>query len=118
VLYIEDNALIREITRDLLAEDVREIVAVSSGEEGLSAFCTSRFDLVVTDISLPAMSGLEFVRRVKQMDPSIPIIVASGYPMHSADVQLGPNIRSITKPFDAPELRALIEELCAGAEAT
>jgi CheY-like chemotaxis protein len=112
MLYIEDNALVREITCDLLADDIREIVAVASGEEGLDAFNGKRFDLAVTDISLPAMSGLEFVREVKKIAPEFPVILASGYPMNPSDFDLGSRIRAITKPFEAPQLRALIEDLC------
>ena len=112
MLYIEDNALVREITCDLMAGDVREIVAVATGEEAISIFKTSRFDVVVTDVSLPAMSGLELMRHIKQAAPAMPIILASGYPLDPADYHLGPSIRAITKPFSPQDLRALIEELC------
>jgi len=112
MLYIEDNALVREITCDLLAADIREIVAVATGEEAISIFEAGRFDLVVTDVSLPAMSGLELMRRIREIAPSMPIILATGYPLDPVDYRLGPSIRAITKPFSPPELRALIQELC------
>ena len=80
VLYIEDNALVREITYELLAIDDRDVVAVATGEEALIAFQKSPFDIVVTDISLPAMSGFDLVRHVKKLAPAVPIILASGYP--------------------------------------
>jgi two-component system, cell cycle response regulator CpdR len=112
VLYIEDNALVREITSDLLADDTREIVAVATAEEALSVFKAGRFDIVVTDVSLPAMSGLDLVRHLKEIAPSVPIILASGYHLEPNFFSLGSNIRAITKPFAAPELLALIEELC------
>jgi CheY-like chemotaxis protein len=115
VLYIEDNALVREITCDLLADDAREIVAVATGEEALCAFEESPFDIVVTDVSLPAMSGFELVRRVKQLAPSTPVILASGYPLNIEECRLGSQVRAITKPFDAPELEALIADLCGSA---
>jgi two-component system, cell cycle response regulator CpdR len=115
VLYIEDNALVREITCDLLADEAREIVAVSTGEEGLCAFEESPFDIVVTDVSLPAMSGFELVRRVKQLAPSTPVILASGYPLDIEEFSLGSKVRTLTKPFDGPELEALIADLCGSA---
>jgi two-component system cell cycle response regulator CpdR len=115
VLYIEDNALVREITCDLLADDTREIVAVASGEEALTAFEAGRFDIVVTDVSLPAMSGFELVRRVRKLAPTTPVILASGYPLDLEECRLGTRIRTITKPFNAPELEALIEDLCGPA---
>jgi two-component system, cell cycle response regulator CpdR len=115
VLYIEDNALVRELTCELLAHDAREIVAVATGEEALSAFKESRFDIVVTDISLPAMSGIDLVRHVKRLAPSVPVIVATGYPLDLDVCRLGPNIRAIEKPFGAPQMDALIQDLCGGA---
>jgi CheY-like chemotaxis protein len=115
VLYIEDNELVREITCDLLAADAREIVAVATGEEALCAFEASRFDIVVTDVSLPAMSGFELVRRLKQLAPSTPVILASGYPLDIEECRLGTKVRAITKPFDAPQLEALIADLCGPA---
>jgi CheY-like chemotaxis protein len=112
VLYIEDNALVREITCDLLADDAREIVAVATGEEALTAFKAGRFDIVVTDVSLPAMSGLELVRHLKEIAPSVPIILASGYQLDPDYWRLGTKIRAITKPFTAPELQAMIQDMC------
>jgi CheY-like chemotaxis protein len=116
VLYVEDNELVREITCELLARDAREIVAVSTGEEALSALKESRFDIVITDVSLPAMSGFDLVRHVKQLAPSMPAILASGYPLHLDDAKLGPRVRAITKPFESPELEALIQDLCGSAQ--
>jgi CheY-like chemotaxis protein len=112
VLYVEDNALVREITYELLSVDDREVIAVATGEEALSVFQESRFDLVVTDISLPAMSGMDLVRHLKKLDPSIPIILASGYPIASEDARLDSNMRAIMKPFEAPQLETLIRDLC------
>ena len=116
VLYVEDNALVREITCELLAADALEIVAVATGEEALYAFQQSRFDIVVTDVSLPAMSGIDLVRHVKKIAPTVPIIVASGYPLNLEDCRLGSKIRSIVKPFDAPQMIALIQDLCVGVD--
>ncbi len=113
VLYIEDNPLVREITCELLSDDgTRDVTAVATGEEGLSAVLNRRFDIVVTDVSLPAMSGLEFARQVKLIDPGMPIILASGYPLNAKDCRLGANVKTITKPFNPPDLDSLIQELC------
>ncbi len=112
VLYIEDNELIREITCELLEDASREVTAVATGEEALSQVNARRFDIMVTDVSLPAMSGLELVRMVKAIDPSMPVILASGYPLDPEECRLGPRVKAITKPFNRPELDMLIEELC------
>jgi CheY-like chemotaxis protein len=116
VLYIEDNALVREITCELLAGDLREVIAVGSAEEALVALKDNRFDIVVTDVSLPAMSGIDLARQVQRLTPAMPIILASGYPLDMAKLKLGPTIRSIRKPFDTQQLDALIQELCGSRD--
>jgi two-component system cell cycle response regulator CpdR len=112
ILYVEDDNLVREITCDLLSRESREVVAVATGEEALSVFQESRFDILVTDVSLPAMSGTELVRRVKQIAPEVPVILASGYRFEVDQLRLGPNVQTIVKPFDAPQIDALISDLC------
>jgi CheY-like chemotaxis protein len=111
VLYVEDNDLVREITCELLADGLREVVAVTTAEEALSAFNSQPFDLVVTDVSLPAMSGVELVRRIQSIDPTVRIILASGYDLNAEHYQLRSNVRAIKKPFDLPTFDALIQEL-------
>jgi CheY-like chemotaxis protein len=117
VLYIEDSPMVREVTCELLARDSREIVAVGSGEEALAAFEGNRFDIVITDIGLPAMSGLDLARKIKHLAPSMPVILASGYPLDLGDMHLGPKIRAIRKPFDSQQLDAVIHELCGSDSA-
>ena len=110
VLYVEDNALVRELTVELLADGKRQITAVATAEEALSLE-PHRFDLVITDVSLPGISGVELARRLQGIDTSLPVILVSGYRLDTEEFRVGPNVRAITKPFGSPELEALIHEL-------
>jgi two-component system, cell cycle response regulator CpdR len=112
ILYVEDNALVREVTAELLAQDTREIVACASAEEALEKFNRS-FDLVITDVSLPVMSGIELARSILKMEPRLPIIIASGYSLDFGLENWGDNVRAIIKPFEPPEIEALISDLTA-----
>ena len=112
ILYVEDNKLIREITCELLLESFRQVTAVATAEEALNAFSTQRFDLVTTDVNLPAMSGIELARQIQRLDPSVPIILASGYTLDPSCCGFGPKVRAITKPVDPHDLEVLIQELC------
>jgi len=112
ILYVEDNPLVREITCELLAQPTREILAIASAEEALGLFKPDAFDVVVTDVSLPAMSGLEMARRILQLAPAMSIIIATGYRLHVDVESLGPHVRVIEKPFDAPAFDGLLDELC------
>jgi two-component system cell cycle response regulator CpdR len=114
ILYVEDNPIVREVTSELLVQDRRHIVALGTAEEALQEFSEHAFDIVITDISLPAMSGLDLARKILNIEPKAPIIIASGYFLDLSVKAWGPNVRAIVKPFEGPEIDALIEELCAG----
>lgn len=112
ILYVEDNRLVREVTSDLLANDRRQVVALATAEEALREFKAQRFDVVITDVSLPVMSGLDLVRNILSIRPEAPIIVASGYALDFGLQNWGPNVRAILKPFEGSQIDALITDLC------
>ena len=114
ILYVEDNSIVREVTTELLAREQRDIVAVATAEEALLEFREHPFNVVITDVSLPQMSGLDLARKLLDIDPTVLIIVASGYYLDLSLQKWGPNVRAIVKPFEGPEIDALIAELCAG----
>ena len=116
ILYVEDNPVVREVTAELLINDQRHIVALGTAEEALQEFAEQPFDVVITDISLPAMSGLDLARKILDIKPNAPIIIASGYFLDVSLKTWGPNVRAIIKPFEGPEIDALIEELCAAGD--
>lgn len=114
ILYVEDNPVVREVTSELLIhDDQRQVVALGTAEEALQEFSEQAFDVVITDISLPAMSGLDLARKILDIEPKAPIIIASGYFLDLSLKTWGPNVRAIIKPFEGAEIDALIEELCA-----
>ena len=104
----------REVTAELLAQDGREIVACASAEEALEEFRDGSFDIVITDVSLPVMSGIDFAHSILEQKPRLPIIIASGYALDFALENWGGNVRAIIKPFESPEIEALISDLTAG----
>jgi CheY-like chemotaxis protein len=112
ILYVEDNSIVREVTSELLAQDHRHIVALATAEEALHEFNEHPFDVVITDVSLPVMSGLDLARNILTLKPQAPIIIASGYPLTTVLHKMGPNVRTIVKPFDASEIDSLIMDLC------
>ncbi|HEY2686683.1 MAG TPA: response regulator [Steroidobacteraceae bacterium] len=111
ILYVEDNLLVREVTLELLAQDGRNFTALGSAEEALEEFKARPSDVVITDVSLPSMSGIELARNLLKIDPKLPIIIASGYALDFGMHDFGPSVRSIIKPFDADDIDALIDEI-------
>jgi two-component system cell cycle response regulator CpdR len=115
ILYVEDNEMVREITYELLCADQRKIVALGSAEEALEVFRTQPFDVLITDVSLPVMSGLDLVRNVLSINPTLAVIIASGYSLDFGLEDWGPNVRAIIKPFESSEIDALIAQLTQDA---
>jgi DNA-binding response OmpR family regulator len=111
ILYVEDNAQVRELTCALLATPSREITAFGTAEEAQQEFSQRHFDLVIADANLPGISGIELARELLRQKPDTAIIIASGYRLNAAVEKLGRNVRALVKPFDAAELEALIRGL-------
>jgi CheY-like chemotaxis protein len=117
ILIVDDDLAVQAVIRLLLERDGHEVVVASDGLKGLKIFETGKFDLLVVDIFMPGMDGLETMRLVRQQKPEIPIVVISGrsFLSKSGDgpdflmmaVKLGA-ISSLQKPFDAHALRAMI----------
>lgn len=79
LLYVEDDEVTRSALGATLARLVESVVVAESGKAGLEAFAARQPDLVVTDITMPGMSGLAMARELKQTHPDVPIIVTTAY---------------------------------------
>jgi two-component system, cell cycle response regulator CpdR len=116
ILYVEDNELVREVTAELLAQEQRQIIVCADAETALEEFRAHCFDIVITDVSLPLMSGIDLARNILALKPRLPIIIASGYALDFGIENWGANVRAIIKPFEAPEIEALISDLVRQGE--
>ena len=111
ILFVEDHAHIRESIGMLLQAPDRDVVCCASAEEALAALDLRSFDVLITDVSLPTMSGTELARRVREAFPATWIIFSSGYLLDRGLGQFGPNVRSLPKPFEPDEMEALLREI-------
>ena len=117
ILYVEDNDHLREAIGMLMEGEGREVVPCGSGEEALALAGERRFDVVVTDVSLPGISGAELAKRLLKSDPDRWVVLCSGYDFANSVDQLGKNVRALRKPFEIDELDALIAEIHAARKA-
>jgi len=113
IMYVEDNKELRESLSEMLAGPGRVVVAFATGEAALVAWDACAPDLLVTDISLPRMSGTDLARIVVAQNPKQWVALCSGYAFGDQVVTLGPNVRALPKPFELEELEALIDEVKA-----
>lgn len=81
VMLVEDHVLVREGTRELLdrEKDLRVVAEAGDGEEAVGLAAVHRPDVVVMDIALPKLNGIEATRRIKATNPSIAVLVLTAY---------------------------------------
>lgn len=116
ILYVEDNDDLRCAMAELLRGNDREVIECASGEDALAAFESSTFDAVVTDISLPGISGTDLARTILKTRPLHWIVLCSAYETSDWTPQLGRNVRSLLKPFDLDAMEALMAEIAASVK--
>lgn len=79
VLYVEDDENLRLETTKIIERIFKNIDVASDGEEGLKAFTAKKYDLVITDIEMPNMNGIDLSRNIRTIDKELPIVVVSAY---------------------------------------
>ncbi len=79
LLYVEDNADAREMTAMILEDFFDEIVIAVDGEDGLEKFKEGEFDLIISDINMPKLNGLDMIEKIRQIDESVAILILSAH---------------------------------------
>jgi CheY-like chemotaxis protein len=116
VLLVEDNSEVSLITVEYLTELGHSTVAVPAAESALERLAERRFDAVLTDVSLPGMSGIDLAKHLSEQYPKLPVVIASGYGSHKLEFGLGPhrpNVFFLSKPYDLPMLEKTLSEAAA-----
>ena len=114
ILYIEDNEFNRKIVRDLLARTSYRLIEATDGEQGVATALHEVPDLILMDIQLPKLSGLEATRRLRT-DPktaNIPIITVTSFAMSGDDQKAKEAGASayLAKPYSPRELLQMIRK--------
>ncbi len=79
ILFIDDDRAGREVALFNLRKAGYEVTAASDGQEGLAAFSPEKFDLVITDVKMPGLSGIDVLRRIRAQSPDIPVLVITAF---------------------------------------
>ncbi len=110
LLLIDDEEDVQYSFRRIFASAELEVATVSSGEEGLRVIPTFKPDLVMMDIRMAGMSGLETLRRIRQSDPKLLVILMTAYGTSQSVIEamkLGA-YDYLLKPFDIPKLQQVV----------
>lgn len=119
ILVIEDDPTIRGLLWTVLTDALHDVVEASDGETGLERFREDGADVVLTDLFMPGMPGLQFIERLLAEFPDAKVIAMSGIgsygvvpePLPKAEA-LGAR-RTLRKPFNPEDLLRLLDEVLA-----
>ena len=110
ILIVDDEREITEILADLLSEDY-ECLKAGSAEQALDCLRASEFQLVISDITMPGMSGLDMIPHVKQLSPDTVVVMISG--MQTVESAIGAlrlgAFDYLMKPFDLRQVEAVVK---------
>jgi CheY-like chemotaxis protein len=113
VLLVEDNKTTQDVVSELLEFVGFEVALADNGIEALAIFMERSFDLVLTDLNMPAMDGLSLAGQIKERSPNIPVILITGADRETVLKKLkGALVDSVIfKPFRLEELRRAVREM-------
>ncbi len=113
VLFVEDNESIRNLYIKWLEKRVEKVHYASNGQEGMELFTQYQPDLLISDISMPIINGLEMIKKIKQANPGLYVIIMSAYSFKEyflEAISLGVN-GYLIKPVEPDKLFAMVDEL-------
>lgn len=112
ILIVDDESAVLALLRRILSTEDAEILEAQSGAEALEIARRTRLDLVILDVRLPDVSGVEVLRRVRKIDGMLPVIMITSYGSAEtvrASMRLGA-FDYFTKPFDSQYVRRVARE--------
>jgi len=113
LLYVEDNERTRMETLETLALFFEKITLAADGQDAIEKFSAEDFDLIITDINMPNLNGIEMIKRIRVLDGHIPIIILSA---HDETNYFTKTIRFgieayLLKPFDIEDLISVFQKV-------
>lgn len=116
VLVVEDDAAIQDVMREELESHGLVVLGASSGEESLMMLETRAVDVVIMDLRMPGMNGVETSIAIKHRFPNLPIILCTVCDEYHVRSFIGREIQSyLPKPFTLRQLHATVQTALAGS---
>jgi CheY-like chemotaxis protein len=119
ILVVDDSGLARRLTRKMLEEMGHEVEEAPGGAEALEKYAMGHHDLVLLDMLMTGMYGLEVLQKLKELNPSLPVIVATADIQRSTrdQVKEGGASAMVNKPVNKEELAEKLELIWTGGNA-
>ena len=120
ILIVDDDERVLWVLHDALVrvEDGYEVVTARSGREALHEFGKQPFDLVITDLRMPGMDGVELTRAIRALDPGAAVIWITAYGSHEVRDELArlAVYDCLDKPLEIAEIRQVVREALEATE--
>jgi len=113
VLVVEDDEALRESFQQLLSYLFAEVDAAVDGQDALDQLAAKNYDIVLTDLRMPRMSGFQLLQEIRQQSPQQPIVVISAYEDEALRRELAVyKVHYLSKPVILEELLKVVIPIC------
>ena len=111
ILVIDDEENIRKLYKEEFVEMGYEVITANDGIQALAAMDTTQFDLVTLDMRMDAMDGIETLRKMKEKDSSLPVIICTAYEEYKHDFGSWCSDAYVVKSSDLSLLRDTVKKI-------
>ena len=109
ILLVDDEDSIHLLYREELEEEGYAVHSAFTGEEALEKLSNTEVDLIILDINMPGMNGLEALRKIKEINPTMPVILSSAYQEFKQDLASWASDEYLVKSANLDELKAAVK---------
>ena len=113
ILVVEDNPNMSSLLADMLEVFAVQSVRATDGEDALRKLGEESIGLVISDLRMPKMNGTDLLAAIKDKDPSMPVVLISGYSLQSLDDKSATERADgfLTKPFKMNDIKSVLDRL-------
>ncbi|GAB4371134.1 MAG: response regulator [Deltaproteobacteria bacterium] len=115
ILVVDDEEFIRELYRDELVEEGYRVELAADGKEALEKMDSFRPDLVTLDVKMPGLDGIEVLRRIREKDASVPVLLVTAFGEFRQDFMTWASDAYIVKSHDTLEIKSTVRKLLGEA---
>lgn len=111
ILLVDDDQGIQLLYQEEFKDEGYSVVSAFNGDEALKIFGADQPDLVILDIQMPGLNGIEVLRQMKMIDSSVPIVLSSAYHEYKQDLGAWASDEYVVKSSDLSELKNTVHRL-------
>lgn len=110
-MVVDDEENIRFLYQEELRDDGYDVVTADSGQMALDLLSSEKPDIITLDIKIPGMDGMETLRRIKEIDKNIPVVICTAYGQYKQDFSSWASDAYVVKSADLKELKDTIKSI-------